>query len=645
MVTLINDDIHNAVASAPRETGRIPVPEADEPRRIAGNAARRGSAYARSVPRMVADQAAVLPDTIAVAAGKQTITYGELDARANQLGNYLRTLGVGPEVVVGLCLERSVGFVVGALGILKAGGAYLPLDPAYPRERLRFMLTDAQAPVLVTRREIADGLAEGAWHTVALDTERSDIARQAASDPESTVDADTLAYVIYTSGSTGEPKGVEITHGSLQNLVFWHREAFAVTAADRATQIASPAFDASVWELWPSLTAGASVHVPDEETRVAPELLRDWLVAQGITISFLPTPLAEAAMTLVWPSATALRILLTGGDKLHTYPPASLPFTVINNYGPAENTVVATSGRVLPTENPGAPPSIGRPITNVEAHILDAEHRPVAAGSEGELYLGGASLARGYRHRPQLTAEKFVPDPFSAVSGARLYQTGDVVRARPDGSIDFVGRSDDQVNIRGRRIELGEIITTLNRHAAVRASHVVAREDLAGELRLVAYVVPNPGHEPTANALQAFLGTSLPDFMVPATFVRIEAMPTTANGKVNHAALPAPDATNHLWEETSAEPRTPLEERLTEIVATLLGVEQVGINNNFFLLGGHSLLGMQLISRARDAFGVEIPLLKLFESPTVAELAAEVERLIVADVEAMSEEDVQRFTV
>jgi amino acid adenylation domain-containing protein len=597
----------------------------------------------RFVPQLVADRAATMPDAVAVVAGTDLITYQELDARANRLGNYLRLQGVGPDVVVGLCLERSIDVVVGALAVLKAGGAYLPLDPAHPAERLHFMLADAQVPVLVTRQGIADQLIAGAWRTVCVDTDRAAIAAQPAQAPESTVHAGTLAYVIYTSGSTGEPKGVELTHGGLLNLVFWHRDAFAVTPTDRATQIASLAFDAAVWELWPYLTAGASISVPDEETRLSPELLRDWLVARGVTLCFLPTPLAEIAITLEWPVTTALRAMLTGGDRLHNYPPATLPFALINNYGPAEGTVVATSGRVLPTEAPHSLPSIGRPIANTQVSILDEALQPAPVGMEGELYIGGIGVARGYHNRPALTAERFIPNPFDATPGSRLYKTGDLARYLPDGSIDFIGRSDGQVKIRGNRIEIGEIITVLNRHPAVRASHVAAREHRAGDMRLVAYVVPASGYEPTADDLHGFLRTHLPEYMVPAAFVRIEALPVTPNGKIDPAALPEPDAANSMWEASDNGPRTAIEGRIAEIVATVLGLPRVGMDDDFFLLGGHSLLGIQLISRIRDTFAVELPLLSLFEAPTVAELSDKVEQLIVANLEAMSEEEAQRI--
>ncbi len=598
----------------------------------------------RSVPQLIADRAAAMPDSLALAAGADIVTYRELDVRANRLSNYLRAQGVGADIVVGLCLERSIDFVVGALAVLKAGGAYLPLDPSHPAERLRFMLADAQVPVLVTRRHIAERLAEGIWRTIAVDIDRSDIAAQSAQPPDSALHADTLAYVIYTSGSTGEPKGVELTHGGLLNLIFWHRDAFAVTPADRATQIASLAFDAAIWELWPYLTAGASVSIPDEETRLSPESLRDWLVARKITLCFLPTPLAEVAMTLEWPATTALRAMLTGGDRLHIYPPSTLPFALINNYGPAENTVVATSGRVLPSNAPDSSPSIGHPIANVQVYVLDAALRPVPTGTEGELYIGGAGVARGYRNRPELTAERFIPDPFGA-AGARLYKTGDLARAQPNGNIDFIGRSDGQVKIRGNRIEIGEIITVLNRHPAVRTSHITAREHAPSDLRLVAYVVSAPETEPTADDLQGFLRTHLPEYMVPASFVRIEALPVTPNGKVDPSALPEPSAANSMREASDVSPRSAIEGRLAAIVATVLGLERVGMDDDFFLLGGHSLLGVQLISRIRDNFGVELPLLSLFEAPTVAELSAQIEQRIMANLEAMSEEEAERFLV
>ncbi|MEO8191573.1 MAG: non-ribosomal peptide synthetase [Acidobacteriota bacterium] len=587
-------------------------------------------------------QAVRTPGAVALAFGEQQLTYGELDTKANQLAHHLRKLGVGRETIVGIYLERSLELFVGMLGILKAGGAYLPLDPTYPQERVAFILNDAKAPVLVTRQSLAACLPAGRWRVVALDVEGLEIGQESWDSPTSNVLAEDLAYVIYTSGSTGRPKGVEITHNSLLNLVFWHQRSFDVTPVDRATQQAGIGFDATVWEVWPYLAAGASVHLPDEATRVAPEVLRDWLVARRITISFLPTALAESVMALQWPPETALRVLLTGADTLRRYPPPGLPFRVVNNYGPTESTVVATSGVVVPAERPDLPPSIGRPIANAQTYILDAQLRQVLIGEPGELHIGGAGLARGYLNQPELTAEKFIPNPFSDAPGSRLYKTGDMARYLPDGQTAFLGRIDDQINIRGYRVEPNEIVTVLNRHPMIEASLVVAREDSPGDKHLVGYIVPAQQSQPTQCALRDFLRNSLPEYMVPAVFVPLAALPLGPHGKVDRAALPDPRSVNVLRQDDFVAPGTPTEERLTQILSGLLQLEQVGVEDNFFLLGGHSLLGTQMIARIRDAFGVELSLRSLFEAPTVAALSAEVERGILARLQSMSEDEAQR---
>jgi amino acid adenylation domain-containing protein len=503
-------------------------------------------------------------------------------------------------------------------------------------------LNDAQAPVLVTHLDIAERLPGNQSQVVALDVDGTQIAGLPFEAPPCSATAGDLAYVIYTSGSTGQPKGVEIAHRSLLNLVYWHQHTFAVEPFDRATQLAGIGFDAAVWEVWPYLAAGASVHLPDEDTRIAPELLRDWLVAHGITITFVPTALAERLMALEWPTEAALRVLLTGADTLHQFPSPSLPFMVVNNYGPTECTVVATSGPVLPDKRPDARPSIGQPIFNTEIYILDERMQPVAVGVPGELYIGGPGVARGYRKRPELTAEKFVPNPFGAEPDARLYKTGDLARYLPDGQIDFLGRIDTQIKIRGYRLEPDEIVTLLNRHPQVQESVVIAREDAPGEKYLVAYVIPVPQSEPTSSGLQNFLGKQLPEYMVPAVFVRLSSLPLTSHGKVDRAALPAPDAENHMRDEDLRAPRNVVEERVAGILAGLLKVKCVGVDDNFFLLGGHSLLGTQVIARVRDAFGVELPLRSLFDHPTVAAISAEIERLIFTKLEGMSRDEVQR---
>jgi amino acid adenylation domain-containing protein len=591
------------------------------------------------VSQLVAAHATAAPDVVAVAAGDEVLSYGELDRRANQLAQHLVALGVGPDVPVGLCVERSAALVVGALGILKAGGAYVPLDPSYPAARLAFMLRDAHAPVVVTQERLAHLVPSEDFKVVELDRDAAILARKPADAPACETKASHLAYVIYTSGSTGQPKGVEITHESLLNLVYWHQRAFAVTPADRATQLAGTAFDAVVWEIWPYLTTGASIHMPDEAARVTPRLLRDWLVAQRITISFLPTALAEAAITMDWPPETALRFLLTGADTLHRYPPASLPFTLVNNYGPTENTVVASSGVVTPESDGETLPSIGRPIDNVQIYILDTQMRAKPVGEPGELYIGGAGLARGYRNRPDLTAESFTRNPFDPTPGARLYRTGDSASFQPDGRISFHGRIDEQLKIRGFRIEPAEIVARLSKHPAVQTCAVVAREDSDGDKSLVAYLVPADGSRPAAGELRDFAVDALPEYMVPTLFVWLESLPLTPNGKLDAAALPAPDAGNLAQEHEYVAPRTPLEEQVASILASVLSLEQVGVFDNFFLLGGHSLLGAQVIARVSDTFGVELTLYSLFTGPTVAELSAEIEGLILAKLESMSEEE------
>jgi amino acid adenylation domain-containing protein len=599
-----------------------------------------------SISESVSAQAASIPRAIAVADKEHELTYQEVDARAEDLARHLRTMGVGPNSLVALCLPRSVAMVVGALGILKAGGAYLPLDPAYPASRISFQLSDAQVSVVVTEQWVADRLPTGSWRVIALDCEGRQIGPQSSADesefPEIELHGEDLAYVIYTSGSTGQPKGVEITHASLQNLVGWHHQAFAVTPRDRAAQVASPGFDAAVWELWPYLSAGASIHVPDDNTRSNPECLRDWLVEHGITIAFAPTPVAEQLMCSKWPPHTALRVLLTGADTLRHYPPASLPFVVVNNYGPTECTVVSTSGTVQPNGPFDRLPSIGRPIANTQVYILDENFQQLPPGRSGELYIGGVGLSRGYRNRPDLTAEKFVPNPFSPQSGSRLYRTGDMGYFLPDGQIAFIGRSDDQVKIRGYRVETNEIATVLDRHPMVEASVVIAREDTPGEKRLLAYVVPKADGQLTDKVLREFLLLTLPEYMIPAAFYRLDSLPLTANGKIDRNALPPPVQEQQFSNDDYVAPRTPVESRMAAVLAKLLRLEKVGVNENFFLLGGNSLLGAQVIARIRDAFGVELELLSLFNHPTVAELSSEIERLLVARLGAMSEDEAER---
>ena len=466
---------------------------------------------------------------------------------------------------------------------------------------------------------MAPTLPQTTAQVVCLDSAGERLSQAPEDNPRSPVAPEHLAYVIYTSGSTGRPKGVVVPHQGLLNLVFWHQGAFEITSSDRATQLAGTAFDASVWEIWPYLSKGASLHIVGSEILSSPVHLRDWLVSQAVTISFLPTPLAEMVLPLEWPEAPALRILLTGGDKLHHYPSASVPFKLINNYGPTENTVVTTSGLVASEEREATPP-IGRPITNTQVYLLDRQLQPVPLGVPGELYIGGASLARGYLQRPELTPEKFIPHPFSELPGERLYRTGDLARYRPDGNIEFLGRLDHQVKVRGFRIELGEIEAVLGGHPGVREVVVLAREDSPGEKRLVAYVVGQEEPAPSVSELRGFVRERLPEYMVPSAFVGLPALPLTPNGKVDRKALPAPEADAYAVREYAA-PEGEVERVLAGIWAEVLQVERIGRHDNFFELGGHSLLAVTLIERMRRN-GLQADVRALFTTPTLAALAA-----------------------
>lgn len=431
------------------------------------------------------------PNAVALVFATEQITYKELNKRSNKLAYYLQKNGVISESLVGLCVERSIEMVVGMLGILKAGGAYVPLDPHYPTERLRCLIEDTKMPVVLTSQKWRSCLGQHNSQVICFDN--FDITQEIETNPICKITTDNLAYIIYTSGTMGKPKGVEIEHKSLLNLLFWHQQTFSVSPIDRVSQIAGVAFDACTWEIFPYLTNGASIYFPNEEIKFSAELLRDWLVSNAITISFLPTPLAEKALLLDW-SNTALRFLLTGGDKLHRYPVGEHPFIIVNNYGPTENTVVTTSGIISINSgekfsNIPSTPTIGRPINNTKVYILDKYLQPVPIGVVGELYIAGDGIARGYLNSPDLTAQQFIDNPFSNQQHARLYKTGDLVRYQSDGKIEFLGRLDQQVKIRGYRIELGEIESLLNQHPGVQQTVVITHEDRLGEKRLIAYVV------------------------------------------------------------------------------------------------------------------------------------------------------------
>ncbi|MDQ0418594.1 amino acid adenylation domain-containing protein/non-ribosomal peptide synthase protein (TIGR01720 family) [Croceifilum oryzae] len=556
-------------------------------------------------------QVAKRPDAIAIVDQTREWTYAELDAQANQLAHVLQRKGVAPESVVGVYMSRSAELMASLVGILKAGGAYVVLDPLYPTSRLQYMIEDAGIQIVVTTAG-QESLSE------QVDTVRfEELSGESEVAPERDVKPENLAYIVYTSGSTGKPKGVMIEYRSLMNMVYWHQEAYQITGEDRATQIAGIAFDSAVQEIWPYLTAGAALYLTTEELRVNPEALRDWIVDSGITASFAPTPILERLLKCSWPAKADLRFITTGGDQLTQFPTEQIPFAVINQYGPSENTVVSTDCYV-PVGLTTGTPTIGRPIANTEVYVLDTHLEPVPVGVIGDLYLGGKSLARGYANRPELTEEKFIPHPFK--EGERLYYTGDKASYLANGELQFHGRMDDQVKIRGFRIELGEVEATLQAHSAVKEAVVLVREDQPGDKRLVAYVVG----EGSVAQWREHLQIHLPNYMVPTYFVEMESLPLTPNGKLDLRALPTPDRQSS---EEIVHPRTASEEWIASVWIQVLGIEEISVHDSFFERGGHSLLATQVVSRLQEALQIQIPVRELFEYPTLVALAQRLDLL------------------
>src|SRR6059058_5861518 len=597
-----------AVATPEVSIGRLELLSGEERRTLLQdwNATAR-ALEPQTVAQLFAAQAAQTPDAVAVVFEQEALSYAQLEARANQLAQHLRRLGVGAETVVGLCLERSLEMVVGLIGILKAGGAYLPLDPSYPAERLSFMLADAGAAVLITHSALRDRLGGHAARVVELDSEAAAIAAQPSSAPASAVRPQNLAYVIYTSGSTGMPKGVAVEHAGLSPLAAAQIDRFAITSQARVLQFASPSFDAAVSEIVTTFASGATLVLPARERRGdgLGQLMRE----QNVTHATLPPVLLSELSEEV-----PLQTLIVAGEACSADVAGrwSQGRRMINAYGPTETTVCALMSEAL---SGACVPPIGRPIWNTRVYVLDSCLEPVPVGVVGELYISGAGVARGYLGRGGLTGERFVADRFAA-AGSRMYRSGDFARWRWDGVLEFVGRADQQVKVRGFRIEPGEIEAALLGHGGVSQAAVVARAGGAGGTQLVGYVVLAAGCAADAGELRAHVGARLPEYMVPSAIVVLDGFPLTANGKLDRSALPAPE----FRPSVGRLPRSPQEELLCALFAEVLGVERVGIDDDFFALGGHSLLATRLISRIRSSLDVEVSIRSLFEARTVCGL-------------------------
>jgi amino acid adenylation domain-containing protein len=592
----------------------------------------------------IPDQISELSDTsdqsVALSDGESQLNFGELDRKSCRFAGYLDQLGIQTGNTVAICMERSFDWIVAALGVMRAGAAYVPLDSTWPHSRLRLAIQDCGAAALVAAGPLLERLQ---CETRGIDPRRDASAIASARElPHKPVHPDSLAYVIYTSGSTGVPKGVEITHTNLSNLIRWHRDTFGITSQDRASHLAGLGFDAAVWEIWPNLTAGATLCIAEESVRLSPDLIQNWMIRERVTVGFVPTMHATHLMTMEWPATTALRLLLTGGDTLYSASARQLPFVVVNNYGPTECTVVATSCVLKP--GAGGVPPIGRPITGASIYLLNEDGQQVPDGSSGEIYIAGSGVGRGYRNLPELTERNFLPDPFAQTPNARMYRTGDRGVRRHDGEIEFRGRLDRQTKIRGQRVELDEIASVLARHPSIDFATAMATPAETGEKELLAYVLPkeNAG-VPTVHELQKYLLRALPDYMVPATFVRLHALPLSPSGKLDLTKLPT-STDGLLLERTQPNnPTSPIEEKLLSVVRELLKNGAISVRDSFFLAGGHSLLGMQLVMRVREAFGVDLTLRQLFEAPTVERLAALVETMLVADIESLSDEEAEGY--
>jgi len=615
--------LEGAIANPQQTLGQLPLLTEVEQQQILVEWNQTQTDYPKDsfVHELFTEQVARTPDAIALEFEGQQLSYRELNRRANQLAHYLQGMGLQPDVLVGLCVERSPEMVVGLLGILKAGAAYVPIDPAYPKERIAHMLSDSEAPLLVTTQDLLPGLPEGQnAKMVFLDADRSAIAQASEENPTSEVQPHHLAYAIYTSGSTGKPKGVMIQHQNLTNFLISMQEKPGLTPSDVLLAVTTISFDIAELELHLPLITGAKVVVVSREVAFdGPKLL---------------AKLSESKATLMQATPASWRLLLAAGWDSQ-YPVKALcggeamppelagkiletGSTLWNMYGPTETTIWSTLTQLESNE---LPICIGRAIANTDIYILDANLQPVPIGVPGELHIGGDGVARGYRNRPKLTAEKFISNPFRPDAGARIYKTGDLARYLPDGTLECLGRIDHQVKIRGFRIEQGEIESVLVAHPSVKQAVVVAREDEPGDKRLVAYMLANEGEKLVVTDLRRHLLDKLPDYMVPSAFVTLEEMPQTPNGKIDRKALPAPGGDRPELEQAYTAPQNETEQLLAKLWGQALKLDKIGVRDNFFDLGGNSILSLQIVAQIQKELNVSLPIVKMFQYPTISALA------------------------
>lgn len=590
------------------------------------NATKKEYPGRKSVHQLIEEQVERTPEQVALVSADQQLSYRELNVRANQLAHHLRSLGVGPEVFVAVYMERSVEMVVALLAVLKAGGAYVPLDTMYPYDRLSFMIADAQVSVLLTQESMMARLPEHQAKVIYVDSEWSSVATESSANPAHNVHADNAAYVIYTSGSTGTPKGVIVPHKGLVNYLNWCTEAYKVADGGGAPVHSPLGFDLTITSIFSPLLAGKSLFLIPEEDGIdgLTTALRN---GRDFSLLKVTTSHLEVLNQMLTGDEIRGRVkaLIVGGEALSGESVAfwrehSPETRVINEYGPTETVVGCCVFEVPQGNSKSGPVPIGRPIANTNIYLLDKKLRPVPVGVSGEIYIGGDGLARGYLAQPEITAERFIPNPFSE-SGERIYRTGDMARYRDDGEIEYLGRVDHQVKIRGFRVELGEIEAVLRQHPQINEVVVMVREEVVGDRRIVAYVVSPDSEDLSLNDIRRFMRDQLPEYMMPSSIVTLSSLPLTPNGKVDREALPAPGLGRAGMEVAFVAPRNVLEEAVARIWAETIGIELLGVHDNFFELGGHSLLATQVISRIREEFEVELPVRMMFEGMTVAEMA------------------------